>query len=225
MSIRAVVFDFDGVILDTETPEFEAWADVFRAHGHEMPVDQWVANIGLRWGSYSPSDDLAQRVGTGFDREAANARRRAQQYAAIDASPVMPGVLELVTQAKAADIGVAIASSSPRRWLRQHLEPRGLLSHFGPMFCAEDVAATKPAPDLYLAACHALGVAPHEAIAVEDSPNGATAALTAGLFTVVVRTPMMAAQPFDNVHLVVDTLADWPLTRLMEVAEVHAGPA
>ncbi len=215
--IRALVFDFDGLILETETPAYETWADIYREHGHELPLDRWFEYIGREGGFFDAADQLAALVGEGFDREAARARRDARKTELIAALDVMGGVREYVGDAKRLGLRLAVASSSSRKWVLGHLERLRLHTEWDAVLTRDDVARTKPAPDLYLAAVKALGVAPHEAVAFEDSMNGITAAKAAGLLCVAVPNALTAGMDLSQADLRLGSLADMPLERLLAV--------
>jgi len=215
--IRALVFDFDGLILETETPAYETWADIYREHGHELPLDRWFDYIGREGGFFDAADHLAALVGEGFDREAARARRDARKTELIAALDVMVGVREYVGDAKRLGLRLAVASSSSRAWVLGHLERLGIGAAWDAVRTREDVARTKPAPDLYLAAVKALDVAPHEAVAFEDSANGIAAAKAAGLRCVAVPNALTAGMDLSQADVRLGSLAETPLERLLAV--------
>ena len=185
MTIEALVFDFDGLILDTELPEFVSLRAAFAAHGAELPVEEWQARIGTtdkrHWTLW-----LEEILGHDIDREAARIARLDHHHALIAEQAVRPGVVALLDEAAAAGVPVGVASSSPLDWVGGHLERRGLLERFAVVVTSDDVERTKPAPDLYRAALAALDASPERAVALEDSAHGCTAAVSAGLFCVVV---------------------------------------
>jgi HAD superfamily hydrolase (TIGR01509 family) len=203
--IRAVVFDFDGLILDTETSEYETVREVYEAHGVALTRDEWVLRIGTQ--SRPWLDELEEAVGPLTDREAIRLRRIERHHELIAAETVMPGVTELVEEAAAAGLALGVASSSRETWVGPHLERLGLRHHFECLSCRSETVPAKPAPDVYLRACEHLGVAPAEAIAIEDSPHGVTAAKTAGLWCVAVPNGLTAALDFSAADLVVSSLA------------------
>ena len=215
--IRALVFDFDGLILETETPAYETWAAIYKEHGHELPLDRWFDYIGREGGFFDAADHLAALVGEGFDREAARKRRDTRKTELIDALDVMVGVREYVADAKRLGLSLAVASSSSRKWVLGHLERLRLHAEWDGVFTRDDVARTKPAPDLYLAAVKALGVAPREAVAFEDSRNGIAAAKDAGLLCVAVPNALTAAMDLSRADLRLASLAETPLERLLAV--------
>lgn len=210
MPVRALVFDFDGLILDTETCEYSSIAEEFASHGVELPLDEWLDTIG-RADHRHWCDWLEEVVGRPLDRDVILERRRAHHHALIAEQEICDGVVELLDAARRADVSCTVASSSPRHWVDGHLERIGLRQHFAAVRCREDVVQAKPAPDLFLAAVNAVGVRPEEAIAFEDSHHGSMAAKAAGLCTVVVPNDLTRTQSFDHADLVLDTLADFVL--------------
>lgn len=214
--IRALVFDFDGLILETETPSYETWAEIYREHGHELPMDLWHGYIGSDRG-FDPAGHLAALVGEGFDRETTQARRDARKTELIAALDTMAGVREYVADAKRLGLLLAVASSSSRAWVLGHLERLGLRSEWDAVCTRDDVARTKPAPDLYLAAVKALDVAPQETVAFEDSLNGIAAAKDAGLLCVAVPNALTAGMDLSRADLRLGSLAETPLERLLAV--------
>jgi HAD superfamily hydrolase (TIGR01509 family) len=214
--IRALVFDFDGLILETETPAYASWAEIFREHGHELPLDRWHDYIGSDTG-FDPAGHLAALVGEGFDRDATQKRRDARKNELVEALEVMVGVHDYIADARRLGLRLAVASSSSRAWVLGHLQRLGIEAHWDVVRCREDVARTKPAPDLYLAAVDALGVAPREAVAFEDSANGIAAAKDAGLLCVAVPNALTAGMDLSRADLRLSTLAETPLERLLAV--------
>jgi HAD superfamily hydrolase (TIGR01509 family) len=212
--IRALVFDFDGLILETETPAYESWAEIYREHGHDIPLERWHGYIGSDSG-FDPAGHLAALVGEGFDRAAAQARRDARKSDMVAALDVMVGVRGYIHDAARRGLRLAVASSSSRAWVLGHLERLGIHDPWDAVLCREDVARTKPAPDLYLAAVTTLGVAPREALAFEDSTNGIAAAKDAGLLCVAVPNALTAGMDQSRADMRLTSLADTPLAELL----------
>ena len=212
--IRALIFDFDGLILDTETCVFEAWRSTYADHGQVLPRDRWLDAIGSDHAAYDPLEELRALVGAELDIEEIHRRRRIIRDGQVDQLEQMPGVLASLEHAREKQIGLAIASSSPMDWVGGHIERMGLSRFFEEIVTADQVRAAKPAPDLYLRAVQLLGVHPADAIAVEDSPNGVAAAKAAGLYCVAVPGPMTRTLSFDAADAVLPSLdarpaADW----------------
>lgn len=213
--IRALVFDFDGLILETEGPAYETWSEIYREHGHELPLDKWFDYIGREGGYFDAADHLAALVGEGFDRAAARKRRDAKKTELIAALDVMVGVREYVADAKRIGLRLGVASSSSRAWVLGHLERLRIHSEWDAVRTRDDVARTKPAPDLYLATVEALDVAPAEAVAFEDSRNGIAAAKAAGLRCVAVPNALTAGMDLTQADLRLASLADTPLEEVL----------
>jgi HAD superfamily hydrolase (TIGR01509 family) len=209
--IRAVVFDFDGLILDTEGPVFESWQGAFAEHGcPPISMEEWAQEIGSI-GGLDLEGMLQQRATKPVDLERMHARRRARRDELLTDEVVRPGVVAWLDEADALGWPVAVASSSEIEWVEPHLERLGLRDHFRALACCGEGRASKPAPDTYLAACAALDVAPNDALAVEDSPHGITAAKTAGLQCVAVPNAITAQLDVTHADVVLQSLADTSL--------------
>jgi len=204
--IRALVFDFDGLILDTETSIYEAWRIVYEEHDQVLPKDRWLTRIGTDGSAFDPLDELCAKVGETLDAERIRSRRMAFHRAHIAKLDQMPGVRACLEYARAESIGTAIASSSPYYWVNGHIGRLGLAHFFDQLVTIEHVEAGKPAPDLYLRATELLGVEPGDAIALEDSPNGVQSAKAAGLFCVAVPGPMTRTLSFEAADTVLTAL-------------------
>ena len=212
--IEALVFDFDGVIIDTETSDFQAWEEVFHSHGARLDRSLWSQFIGRGSGSFDVYGLLETEVGRPLDRDAIRAARRRRHMEMVEASPVLPGVLGLLCEAGEQGIPVGVASSSSRQWVTGHLARVGLLERFDSVLCREDVSSTKPDPEVYTKSVEALSAVPARTVAVEDSPNGIAAATAAGLFCVAVPNPMTRGLPIGGADVRVDTLAGVSLASL-----------
>ena len=219
--IKAIVFDFDGVILDTETPDYETWAEVYTEHGARLDRALWEGFIGGSSASFDVLGHLRESSSAPLDGEAVRVQRRQRYIDRIDASPVLPGVLEYLRDAKTRKLRLAVASSSSVDWVEGHLARRRLLPYFDSIRARDHVAKVKPDPELYATSVAGLGVQPHEAVAIEDSANGVNAAKAAGLFCVVVPNPMTVDLPTQAADMRLDALSDMPLGALLErIAEV-----
>ena len=214
--LGAVVLDFDGLILDTETSAFVTMQAAFADHGVELTLEAFSALLG-RADNRPWVEWLEEEVGSPIEREAVHARRLAAHHALVAEQQVLPGVVEVLDQADDLGIPALVASSSPRYWIDQHLERLGLLDRFAGLFTREDVDRAKPWPDLYLAAVGSVGVEPARAIAFEDSYNGSLAATAAGIFCVAVPSEITGHQDFTHCDLVVASLADVDLRALAHI--------
>ena len=205
--LQGVVFDFDGLIADTEWPEYRAVAEQFELRGLSFPPEAWAHVIGSSW-KVDWISDLEQRLGQTVDRQAVltrHAQRKAELRVGLRP---LPGVLQLLDAVAEAGLRVAVASSSPRSWVEPRLEELALRSYFPIIRTLDDVSAAKPAPELFLAACHALGIEPARAVALEDSANGATAAKAAGMRCIAVPNRLTKFLDLSHADVVLDSLEE-----------------
>ena len=214
--IRALIFDFDGVILDTEVADYEIWREKYLAHGHDLPLEVFMGGVGSDFGGFDLKLQLENLTGKkriDWDRWDEERERRLLERTNALTEP-MPGVRELLEEAESAGIPCAVASSSPRGWVEPHLERLGLRERFRLTRCIDDVSEPKPSPELFLAAAKGLGVSPAEAIAIEDSLNGLTAATAAGMRCVVVPNCLTKHLDFSGAKMVLVSLALFDLKRM-----------
>lgn len=212
--IRALIFDFDGLILDTEMPEFLTWQEIYRDHGCDLPFAIWAQCIGTAEG-FNPYEYLEQQLGCPVPRETITSRRHERCAELLQEQTVLPGVHDYIAAAKRLGLRLGVASSSTRRWVSDHLTRLGLEAHFACISCSDDVPRTKPDPALYQRTLQTLGVQAEQAIALEDSPNGILAAKRAGLFCVAVPNALTRQLVLDQADLCLTSLADLPLEQLL----------
>lgn len=208
MTLRALLFDFDGLILDTEGPVYEAWRDDYLAHGHDLPLETYADCVGSDFNRFDPKSHLESLVGFAIDWPERDLWRERNALERVTRLAPLPGVVGLLDAADAASLPCAVASSSPRSWVEGHLDRLGLLGRFALTRCLDDVAAPKPAPDLFLAAAAGLGVDPAETVVFEDSRNGLLAAIAAGCPCVVVPNRITAHLDFTGALAVVGSLEE-----------------
>jgi HAD superfamily hydrolase (TIGR01509 family) len=207
--VRAFLFDFDGLILDTETASRAGWQWLYSQHGHELPPEKWALMVGTvdGWDIWGHLESL---VGEPLDRPHWNEQRYAHELTLLEAEELRPGIADYLSYAKEHGLRRAIVSSSSRRWIDMHLERIERAVGWDAIVTADhDPERAKPRPTLYLEALDTLGVTPDEAVAFEDSPNGARAARAAGIF--VVGIPNEVTRDYgleDAADLVLDSLAD-----------------
>ena len=217
--IRALVFDFDGLILETETPAYQAWAEVYREFGRELPKELWLEYIGREGGWFDALEYLEGLIGSRDDRDAIQERRDARKTELVMAVAETAGLRALLDDARARELRLAVCSSSTPKWVLGHLDRLGLRAFFDHIQCRDrpDLRA-KPAPDLYLAACAGLGVRPDEAIAFEDSRNGMLAAQAAGMRCVVVPNELTIAMDLGGADHRFESLAAVSLQALLDAS-------
>jgi HAD superfamily hydrolase (TIGR01509 family) len=213
--VKLLVFDFDGLILDTEAPVYDAWQEIYGEHGVALAFEKWAECIGTA-DTFDPCVDLQAVLGRTLDVAALLERHRARTDALIAAQAILPGVREYVEAAARLGLALGVASSSSRAWVEGHLVRLGLRDRFQAIRCADDVPRVKPDPALYRAVLEATGVRPEEALALEDSPNGVLAAKRAGLRCVAVPNPLTARLDLRHADLTLASLADVPLIELLD---------
>jgi HAD superfamily hydrolase (TIGR01509 family) len=213
--IRAIVFDFDGLILDTEEPVYRSWQEVYAAHGEELPFERWVQIVGSTTAGFHPQHHLEERLGRPLPQEVLD-RRIGRRTEMILAEDLLPGVSDRLDEARAMGLKLGVASSSTQDWVRGHLARLGILDRFECIRCRDDVEQAKPAPDLYVAVLACLGVEAAEAVAIEDSPNGVAAAKSAGMRCVAIPNSITGQLDLSQADLVLDSLADVTLGGLLE---------
>lgn len=206
----ALIFDFDGTILDTETPVYESWAEAYRLAGAEpISLAIWLENIGMADGhGLDVRGILCDQIGTDDVPQEIEDHRRSVRDQMLAEMPVRSGVQLWIDAASGANMGLAIASSSPSDWVRPHLERLGLAGHFPVVSCADPPTPGKPDPAVYLRACDELGCDPADALAIEDSTHGTSAAITAGMRCIAVPGPITRTMRFDHATISTDDLAD-----------------
>lgn len=213
--IRAIVFDFDGLILDTEEPVYRSWLEVYEAHGEELPFERWVQIVGSTTIGFHPQHHLEERLGRSLPQEVLD-RRIVRRTELVLAQTLLPGVVQHIDQAKALGLKLGVASSSTKEWVRGHLTRLGILEKFDCLRCRDDVANAKPEPDLYIAVLECLGVSASEAIAIEDSPNGVTAAKRAGLRCVAIPNSITAKLDLSGADVLLRSLDEMTLADLLK---------
>ena len=214
-AITTLIFDFDGVMIDTETPDFETWRDVFQTYGADLDLAWWSQFIGSSSANVDITKELEKLAGRPVDRERIRETRRRRYLEIVAANPILPGVMDYISQAKKLSLKLGIASSSNRAWVEGHLTARGIIHHFDSISVSEDVSQVKPDPELYLLAASQLGTRPENALAIEDSANGVTAAKRAGMFCVAVPNSVTKDLAFDHADLRLNSLSDMTLATLI----------
>jgi len=210
--IRALVFDFDGLILDTETPVIEAWAQLHERAGLQCDRRAALDLIGEVDHDFDPWTSFNIDV----DRTVLEQEHRVLTRAITRQQPLLPGVRERLDEARQLGLQLAVASNSSHRHVDGHLQRLGLFEYFSAIRCRDDVARGKPEPDVYRAVIDVLTIAPNEAIAFEDSKAGTIAAKRAGLHCVAVPNGCTHHHDFAQVDLRLGSLAELSLSELIK---------
>jgi HAD superfamily hydrolase (TIGR01509 family) len=219
--IKGLIFDFDGLILDTESPECAAWIEIFTENGAHLDPEEWAACLGTYASAFNAVGLLEERSGRLFESDAITVEYHRRAIEKINKQPILDGIVLQLEAALNAGMQIAIASSSPRDWVTGHLERLGLTDYFSCLVTRDDVKTVKPDPELYLLALERMGLMAHEAIALEDSPNGVTAARKAGLYCIAVPNPISQRLDLSHASLIIPSLADVSLAHLVEKVNNH----
>jgi putative hydrolase of the HAD superfamily len=214
--IKALIFDFDGLVLDTETPEYTALNKVYSEYGQSLSVEMYGLVVGSQYSNeFEPVAHLQQLMGKPLDVDAFWKKVNGYRMDLIEKNPLLPGIETYIREGRARGLKLAVASSSSHAWVDGHLKRLGLYRYFDVVKCREDVVNIKPHPDLFLAALKALQVQAGEAVIFEDSANGVLAARQAGIRVVVVPNPITDHMQFEGETLRLRSLADLPLDDLL----------
>jgi HAD superfamily hydrolase (TIGR01509 family) len=223
--IKALIFDFDGLIMDTESPEVAGWKAIYAEYGQEFPLHIWIRDVvGSTAANFDPAVHLAARLGRKLDPPALHARVRFHRLQQLSTSSALPGVVDYLKTARCLGLRLAVASSSGHEWVEKYLHQLGVFDAFKVIICQEDVRHIKPEPDLFLAALDALKLKADDALAFEDSQNGVLAARRAGLRVVAVPNPITANSTIEGASLVLTSLAKQPLENLLKQIEIEVRP-
>ena len=213
---KAIIFDLDGTILDTETPEFVSWREVYAGFGVSLELQAWVKAIGTSDSGWDPYVHLESLVGGPVERAAVRGARRTRFDELMTGVQPREGIVSWLNEAHDLGLRVGVASSSGASWVLRFLDALGLRNHFDVLATRDRVTRSKPDPELYELALRELGVSAAEALAVEDSPNGIAAAKDAGLFCVAVPNAMTASLALNRADVVLASLSERPLRDFIE---------
>jgi HAD superfamily hydrolase (TIGR01509 family) len=221
--IEALVFDFDGLILDTESSSLQTWQEIYAEFGCDLPFETWAKSIG---GSAAEPFDaceyLETLLGRPVPREDLRSRRRLRHVEIVETLLPLPGVEDYLREAKRLGLKIGLASSSRHEWVDAHLARLGLLVYFDTIKCRNDVERVKPDPALYLAVLDALHVRAEQAVVFEDSPNGVIAAQRAGIFSIAVPNFITSRLSLEHADMRLTSMKDMPLEELLSVVQQKA---
>ncbi len=219
--IRGIIFDFDGLILDTESTVYQSWLELYQEFGRDLPFEEWGQIIGISPDEhFDPLEKLVSQLGLEIDNQEVGERRKKRELELVAQLPILPGVENILLKAKQKGLKLAIASSSNLDWVGGNLKRLGLRDYFDAVHTSDDVERAKPDPTLYKLALASVDLKADEVFVLEDSPNGITAAQRAGLFCVVVPNPLTRLLPVDHAEMRLDSLADITLDALIEKVEL-----
>lgn len=219
MALKGLIFDFDGLILDTEVPGFVAWQEIFAKYNLPFTHENWHKAIGTGPSAYDPALDLCSQVKEPLNAEEIRQNQLMRAHKLLEDVEILPGVLEFIKKADQNGIRMAVASSSPRDWVMTHLTRLDLVKYFDFILTAENVVKVKPSPDLFLLALRELEIEPDEAIVFEDSPNGITAARDAGIFVIAVPNEITKLMNTSHASIEIPSFTEIDLDQLVKQFE------
>lgn len=193
---RGIIFDFDGVIVDTEWAIYQSWVHLYAREGQVISIETYSPCLGAGYSRWNPADYLEKLTGNKYDWEKENAIRQQMLEADLERSGLMPGMRTLMDFCHRQNICMAVASSSSRRWVSGWLRKLGIEHEFKGVFCRTDGYPVKPDPALFLAAQNCLGLSSGECLVIEDSENGVLSARNAGIPCAAIPNRMTIASDF-----------------------------
>ncbi len=214
--IKCIIFDFDGLIIDSETPEFLTWQEIYRQHAQVLSKEDWAQCVGSDFGRFDPVQHLEALCNEKFDEKALKLAQKEKSFAICSQLPLLPGVADIIHQAHDLKIPLAVASSSNAKWVVGQLNRLEILHCFNVICTSDDVARVKPAPDLFLLAAERLNSLPENCLVFEDSQLGIQAAKTAGMTAVAVPNETTRHMDFTHADLIVESLQAIVLQDLMD---------
>lgn len=215
--IKAVIFDFDGLILDTESEWYHAYKETLGLYNCELPLEQFVKSVGSE--DTILYDYFKEQLGERYNPEEIKAKAKSIHKIRMKTLRAREGVKDYLDEARKLNYKIALASSSRNKWVTDYLNKLGLLHYFDFIISRDDVLKVKPAPDLYLKAIEVLNIHPTEAVAFEDSLNGLHSALSAGLKCVIIPNPVTESLAFENHHLRLQSMSEVCLTDVIKLID------
>lgn len=209
--IKAIIFDFDGLIVDTETPWFEAYREIYKQYDVELPLEIWAKCIGTSFDVFNPLEFLEERAKCLINREVIHKDTKELYTFLMKDQNIRPGVIDYIKEANVLGLKIGIASSSKRSWVDSYLDRFGLKDYFKTIHTSDDVSKVKPDPELYIKAINSLQVKGDEVIAFEDSLNGSIAAKGAGAFCVIVPNSVTSFMEFVNYDMRISSMEETSL--------------
>ena len=214
MNLQSLIFDFDGLIVDTEKPGFDSWNELYSEFGQKLTLDDWRQATGYV-GGFDPALHLEGLLGRQLDWGNLAPKREARNWELTLKQTVLPGIRELMNAAVNAGMRIGVASNSGFGWVNDGLERLGLRGFVGAIVTRDMVLNPKPAPDAYLKTAETLQVSPDRTVALEDSEPGCRAAKAAGIRAVAIPNQFSERQDLSMADLVVPSAKGLSLERLV----------
>ncbi|MAT44621.1 MAG: hypothetical protein CL609_19990 [Anaerolineaceae bacterium] len=214
--IKAFIFDFDGLMIDTEFSSYQTWLDIYKNYQVDLPMSEWIKCVGSSNDDFDPIRYLRTKTKIKIDEKQLRKEQLIAHKNISETMPVLPGVIEFIQFAKQNRIKLAVASSSSYNWVSTHLERKNILAQFDFIVTADDVEQVKPAPDLFIKVKERFGLKNYEGIVFEDSAHGVEAAKVANLYTVAVPNQITKNLKFEKADIILDNLSSISPNQLLE---------
>lgn len=208
MLASAVLFDFDGILVDTEWEIYQAWLETFQNHGQDLPLSLYTRCIGSDFDAWSPKLHLEDLTQLQFDWIKMDEQRQIRIRSGLSQHGPIDGVVEVLKLLNQRRIPIAVVSSSSHNWVDGWLEKLGLIGFFQEIVCRGDALKIKPAPDLFLEAARRLKINPADCLVIEDSLNGLNAAKAAGMMAWIVPNRVTSGLDFTEADRVFSGFAE-----------------
>ncbi len=205
---QSVIFDFDGVLVDTEWAIYRSWQRVFESEGFSLPLNIFNQCIGSGYTHWNPAEYLESLTHRTYDWPVINAKRQQEIHADLLKSGLMPGALDLLDYCRAQNLPIAVASSSTHSWVDGWLTKLQIRDRFCQVLCRDDGLPVKPDPALYHESAKRLHLSASRCLVIEDSANGSLAAIRAGLPVVVIPSPITVHASFHSAVCRLNSLTD-----------------
>ena len=217
--IKAFIFDFDGLILDTETATYQLWVEIYEQYNVDLPFSKWELIIGSSNHAFDPIAYLDEHVSFNLDKRDIMSRFEKSLLEKTRFLPLMPGIMKYLNWARENHFSIGLASSSPKLWVTTHLKQLEIDKFFDVIRCSDDVENVKPDPELFLSVKTYLDLDDYEAIVFEDSRNGIIAANKAGFFSIAVPNAITKKMDFSVADLVLNSLDAVEPQNLVKILE------
>lgn len=209
--MRALVFDYDGLIVDSETPEYYCWKKVYEDHGESLPVQDWVHVVGGAQ-HFDMRAELERRLGRAIEAWERVDASRVEHYRSIfDQQSLLPGVQALFDEGRRLGWKIGVASNSTSGWVSSGLKRFGLHGHVGALRARDTAKAPKPDPAPYLEVLEELGALAQPSFGFEDSAPGVAAARAAGLTVIAVPNELTKHHDLRAAHHLLESLEHFKL--------------
>jgi len=214
--IKGIIFDFDGLIINTETHQFNVYHEKFLEYGFDLPLSRWQEEIGTQSG-YSPCAELEKKIDGKVNKDILRKQVRDELHARLLLEKARPGVEEYLKDAKNMGLKIGLATSSNYEWVSTYLKMLNLTEYFECIKTSNDVEKVKPDPALYEETAKCLGLNPVECLVFEDSANGAMAAKRAGMSCVIVPNEVTETMDFCAVEHRLQSMTDMYLIDVIDL--------